>query len=253
MPIHRFKPCPEMRPLEFEVLLLNPPQGRMTICFEIFWLLLSLLGFPSPLSLLITFCAFSSSMFQTTSPIQELQTISQLSRRKWPCSGCQSLPSVAAFSDTRLKYFSRTVTRNAPLKIRLKSIIDIPMLTQMVQVCDSMYMGCVFKAAILLSFFSFLRLSNLVPHSMSTFQPLKHLARGDIFFAPPGAHVLLKWSKTLQMNNSVRLLKIPKLGSALICPVTALKNLLTFTPEGKNKPLFQIKFRHNGSHYQILG
>ena len=118
------------------------------------------------------------------------------------------------------------------------------MLTQIIQVCDSMYMGFVYKAAILLSFFSFLRISNLVPHSTAAFQPLKQLVRGDIFFAAPGAHILLKWSKTLQMNNSVRLLKIPHLGSSVLCPVKALKDLLSLTPRGPNKPLFQIKLKH---------
>ena len=90
----------------------------------------------------------------------------------------------------------------------------------------------------------FFRISNLVPHSTATFQPLKQPARGDIFFAAPAAHILLKWSKTLQMNNSVRLLKIPHLGSSVICPVKALKNLLSLTPRGPNKPLFQIKLKH---------
>ena len=106
-----------------------------------------------------------------------------------------------------------------------------------------MFMGFVYKTAILLSFFSFIRISKLVPHSMSNFNPLKQLAQGDIFFAPPGAHILLKWSKTMQMNNSVRLIKIPSLGSSSICPVKALKNLRSLTPKGSNKPLFQVKFR----------
>ena len=98
----------------------------------------------------------------------------------------------------------------------------------------------------------FFRISNLFPHSNATFQPLKQLARGDIFFAAPGAHVLLKWSKTLQMNNSVRLLKIPQLGSSVIGPVNVLKNLLSLTPRGSNKLLFQIKLV-SGFLCQTLG
>ena len=92
---------------------------------------------------------------------------------------------VTSFNDPRFRYFSRSLARNSSLKVCLKTIIDIPLLTEMTQVCDSMYMGFVYKAAILLSFFSFLRISNLVPHSIAAFQPLKHLARGDIFFLPP--------------------------------------------------------------------
>ena len=71
--------------------------------------------------------------------------------------------SVTSFSDPRLRYFSRSLARNASFRVSLKTIIDIPMLTQIMQVCDSMYMGFVYKAAIVLSFFSFLRISFLFP------------------------------------------------------------------------------------------
>ena len=74
--------------------------------------------------------------------------------------------SVVSFSDPRLRYFNRLLAKNATLEIGLKAIIDIPMLTQMVQVCDSMYIGFVYKSAMLLAFFSFLRISNLVQHSI---------------------------------------------------------------------------------------
>ena len=150
---------------------------------------------------------------------------------------------LACFTDPRIRYYNKAVARSAPLKVSMKAIIDITIFHKTVQVCDSMFMGFVYKAAILLSFFSFLQISNLVPHSMTSFQPLKQLAQGDVFFAPPGAHILLKWSKTLQMNNSVRLIKVPYLGSAPICPVSALKTLLSLTPRGPNKPLFQVKYR----------
>ena len=150
---------------------------------------------------------------------------------------------VSSLNDPRIRYFNKSLSRNSDLKIKLKAIIDISMLRSMVHIADSMYMGFVYKAAILLSFFSFLRISNLVPHSMPTFHPLKQLARGFIFFAPPVAHILLKWSKTMQMNNSLRILKIPNLGASPICPVKALKTLLASTPSGSNKPLFQVRFK----------
>ena len=130
------------------------------------------------------------------------------------------------------------------MKVNMKSIIDIAMLTQIAKVCDSMFMGFVYKAAILLSFFSFLRISNLFPHTMSTFNPLKQLAQCDVFFAPPGAHILLKWSKTMQMKNSVTLIKIPFLGSSFICPVTALKKLSHSLLTAQTNHFFQVKFNH---------
>ena len=89
------------------------------------------------------------------------------------------------FHDPRIKYFQKSITLHRPFKAALKSIIDIDTLQLIVRLCDSTYMGQVFKAVYTVAFFSFLRLSNLVPHSTKLFSPLYHLARGDIIFAPP--------------------------------------------------------------------
>ena len=90
-------------------------------------------------------------------------------------------------------------------------------------------------------FFSFLRISILVPHSIQAFSPLEQITRGDVFFAPPGIHILVKWTKTIQNRDSIRLLKIPSLGVSPVCPVRAIKNLMALTPGTENSSLFQIK------------
>ena len=51
---------------------------------------------------------------------------------------------------------------------------------------------------------------------------------------------MLKWSKTLQMSNSPRIIKIPSLSPSPLCPVAALKFKLKNTPASSNAPLFQI-------------
>ena len=70
------------------------------------------------------------------------------------------------FFGQRIKYFTKAVARCAPLTVKLKTI--------------------------LLAYVAFLRISNLVPHTIASYEPLRQLARADIFFAHPGAHVLLK-------------------------------------------------------------
>ena len=102
-------------------------------------------------------------------------------------------------------------------KATFKSVIDT-------------YMRQIFKAAFLLFFFSFFRISNLVPHTLTSFNPLEQLCRADIFFAHPGAHVLVKWSKTMQSQNTVKILKnsSPSLSSYLPSQDTQ-KPLVTYT------------------------
>ena len=99
---------------------------------------------------------------------------------------------VACFNDARLKYYQKAVQLQSPLNVKLNKIIDISLLRSIVQLCDFTYMGQIFKAVYLLSFFSFLRLSNLVPHSMAQFSPLKQLSQGDLIFAPDKVVIIIK-------------------------------------------------------------
>ena len=98
--------------------------------------------------------------------------------------------STTPFFDQRIKYFTKAVARCAPLTIKLKAIIEPPLLGQIIHQCQFFHMGFVFKAAILLAYFAFLRISNLVPHTISSYNPLKQLARADVFFCSPwGPHI----------------------------------------------------------------
>ena len=148
---------------------------------------------------------------------------------------------VSCFTDQRLKLYQRAVQIHAPLAVKLNKIIDIALLKQIVHQCDLTYMGQIFKAVYLLSFFSFLRLSNLVPHCVGAFSPLRHLARGDLIFKPEKVIIMIKWSKTMQKSNQLKLISIPRLAKSPICPVRALSNALALTPRGSNLPLFQVK------------
>ena len=151
--------------------------------------------------------------------------------------GISTLP----FYDHRIKYFQKSLVLNKPFVATIKKIIDIPLLKDIIAVCDTMWMGQVFKSLYLTAFFSFLRISNLVPHTVATFSTLEELTRGDIFFAPPGVHLLIKWTKTMQTRDTVKLLKLPSLQGSPLCPVQALKTLLLVSPGNQDTPLFQVK------------
>ena len=121
--------------------------------------------------------------------------------------------------------------------------MDISLLEDVISACQKLF-GTIFKAAYLLGVFGFLRLSNLVPHSMSTYSHFKHWATGDVFFSTCEAVILIKWSKTIQNNNQARLLKIPFLNNHLF-PVQALKTCLQWVPGSSNSALFQFKLFGN--------
>ena len=112
---------------------------------------------------------------------------------------------------------------NRPITVSIPSIIDIPMLHKIISICDTMYMGQVFKALYLLAFYSFLRLSNIVPHAINSFDPSRHLAKGDIFLGKSSGKVLIKWSKTIQNRDRIKTIDLPFLGHSHLCPILALK------------------------------
>ena len=97
---------------------------------------------------------------------------------------------LAIFDDPRIKYFQKAMVLKRPFKANLKKVIDIDTLHLIIRACDFTYMGQIFKAVYTLFFFSFLRLSNLIPHSASKFPPLHQLARGDIIQAPRPSRIV---------------------------------------------------------------
>ena len=147
---------------------------------------------------------------------------------------------VTMFEDTRVAYYIKSIRLKQPFKASLPAIIDFKLLRQIVIECEKFAYPTLFKSVYLTAFYSFLRLSNLVPHSIGTFSALEQLAKGDVFFAPPGLHILVKWSKTLQSRNKVVILKLPSISDTVICPVFHIKQLLKSVPGGQDAPLFQV-------------
>ena len=155
--------------------------------------------------------------------------------------------SIHPWHDKRIAYFIKSTQRSKPPTFKLPRLIDVPTLKKIVSLAASTHNGFVFQALYIVAFCSFLRLSNLVPHSVSSFNHLEQLARADILFAHPGVHLIVKWSKTMQNRNKVAILKLPKIENSILCPVAAIKKLLQATPGSKNSPLFQIKINEKWS------
>ena len=91
----------------------------------------------------------------------------------------------------------KSVSMNSNYKPRYKANFTVHILSNLVRACDTMSQGHVFKAAFLLAYFGFLRLSNIAPSSPASFDPTLHFLRGDIIFGPPGVHVIVKWAKAM--------------------------------------------------------
>ena len=134
--------------------------------------------------------------------------------------------------------YLRSLTINSKFRPVPRDTFDIPTLLLISQACESLSDPPLYRAAFLLDFFGFLRMSTIAPHSIQKFDYFRHLNRQDVIFATPGAHILLKWTKTLQDRVGHHVVQIPHQDHPLLCPILALKNLLNSRPLSPSFPLF---------------
>ena len=145
-----------------------------------------------------------------------------------------------SFKDQRIAMFLKALKIQAPLKVAMRPHIDIDTLCSLITLCDTLPHSHVFKALYLLCYFSFLRLSNILPHTTTSFHPTRQLARADFISAPKGAVLLIKWSKTMQNRKQAVTIPLPDLGNSLLCPISALSNMVKLVPADSNDPLFLV-------------
>ena len=145
-----------------------------------------------------------------------------------------------AFKDERLSLFLKSLKLQAPFKPKLVLSLDIELLRKIVDQCDLLQFPIVFKPLYLVAFFSFMRLSNLLPHSVATFDYTKQLAKGDVIFGHHGAVLVITWSKTMQNRKDFATIPLPDLCGSPLCPVAALRTLFQVFPDDSNSPVFVI-------------
>ena len=88
--------------------------------------------------------------------------------------------------------------------------------------------GVVIRSAILLSYFTFLRQSNVLTTSAEPWGGAHTLSRSDVVLGREGAYVTVRSSKTTSRQEPPRILFIPKMSSSRYCLLQAYAlNVLT--------------------------
>ena len=141
-----------------------------------------------------------------------------------------------AFRDQRVPLSLKALKISAPFSPSLRTSLDISTFYALLQFCDTAPHPVIFKALYSVCFFSFLRL----PHSLSTYDCIRQLARGDFISSGSNAVLLLKWSKTIQDRRSVHTIPLPNLGQSILCPIGALKAMTHAFPASTRDPLFLV-------------
>ena len=64
---------------------------------------------------------------------------------------------------------------------------------------------------------------------------------------PPGVHIITKSAKNMQVSGHARIVQLPLLPDKEICPVTALKRIVSANPEHRDMPVFTISEAGNST------
>ena len=138
--------------------------------------------------------------------------------------------------------YVRSISINSDFRPTPRGIFDLSTLYHISMSCDILDDPILYRAIFLTSFYGFLHMSNLAPHSAKHFSQNRHFLRQDLIFADPGAHLIIKWAKTLQDHKAHHVIQLPSLKNPFLCPVRALTQLIQSRPMSPTSPLFANKF-----------
>ena len=208
----------------------------------------------SHLTTFLQFCEFTSQAIEDITPCTIIafieflvqnglshSSISNYLSSLKTCFKLYSLPcQILQHEWVRLTMTMTSIALNVPVPLKIKGIFDISHMCQLVSLCDSMCHGLVFKPLFLCAFFGFLRLSNIVPVSLGSFDVMTHLCRADFVRSESHGSLIIKWSKTLQKQNEFKVIQLPLLYPSPLCPLSALQTMYSAIPANANSPLFCI-------------
>lgn len=101
-------------------------------------------------------------------------------------------------------------------------------------------LDCTMWCLFLFAFLLMARSSNLVPKSVTAFDPSKLLLRRDIFRSSSCLLVLFKWSKTNQSGKRVVQVPLLPIDGSPLCPIKAFDLMCATVPAKKRAPAFCV-------------
>ena len=127
---------------------------------------------------------------------------------------------------------------NSVMKPKVKGVISIQMLKLLVEKLQVVPNYLTYKSIILLGFLDFLGWHLLCPQMFKNLTPLGFLWYVIIIFTLNGMQIILKCAKNMQARDAYRIIHVPKLQSLEICPVLAIKRMLTYVKSQQTDPFF---------------
>ena len=150
--------------------------------------------------------------------------------------------SDSSLSDSAISRYIRCISINSRFLPTPRGVFDIKTLHLISLSCDMLTDPLLFRAIFLTAFWGFFRMSNIAPHSSKKFDARRHFLRQDLVFHNESAHLIIKWTQTLQDSNSYHVIQLPSIKNIYLCPARALRSLLSSRPLPPKAPFFANNF-----------
>ena len=137
----------------------------------------------------------------------------------------------------------RLLLQTAKKRLNVTSYAKLPVEPQMLLgILGCLDLSSSFDLALwcsfLFGFFGFLRKSNIVPRSLSSFNPSQHLSRGNVTRTDFGLTITLTWSKTIQFGERTLQIPLVNIPDSVLDPVSAYELLCSRVPAQDTDPAF---------------
>ena len=113
------------------------------------------------------------------------------------------------FQNQQLQYFQKATRLQVQTFPKTITVLEENILLRIMLACDSMQFSETYKPLYLLAFFTLIHMSNMLPHTVSYFNPTRQLTISDVLFSHQATTITIKWSKTLQDKSTFMLLHSP--------------------------------------------
>ena len=84
------------------------------------------------------------------------------------------------------------------------------------------------------------RVANIVPKSATSFDPRRHLTRGDVAVTSHGLIVTFKCTKTIQFGERCLHIPLLRIVDSLLCPVSIYLCMIRLVPAHHSCPVFLL-------------
>ena len=134
--------------------------------------------------------------------------------------------SVATLQGRRTLLLVKSVKIHNPLRTKIKGVLSVDMLKGLMSVFATMPNAIVYHSICLIAFFGFFLLASLVLIATHVFDKTRYPLVQDIIFTSKGLQIIQKCAKNMQFASQYRVVHIPKIGFAAICPVRSIKAMI---------------------------